>query len=81
MSNRFLLSPCSIYSIQFTVILQQHAYHKSNAQDHVSWMPGVILGICHSVCMDSAQSHFSCPGCRVSFLVSPLILYVWTLQS
>ncbi|CAI9564116.1 unnamed protein product [Staurois parvus] len=44
-------------------------------------MPGVILGICHSVCMDSAQSHFSCPGCRVSFLVSPLILYVWTLQS
>ncbi|CAI9554760.1 unnamed protein product, partial [Staurois parvus] len=31
----------------------------------LSWMPGVILGICpYSVCMDSAQSHFSCPGCR-----------------
>ncbi|CAI9599190.1 unnamed protein product, partial [Staurois parvus] len=48
----------------------------------LSWMPGVILSICpYSVCMDSAQSHFSCPGCRVSFSVSPLILYVWTLHS
>ncbi|CAI9618018.1 unnamed protein product, partial [Staurois parvus] len=48
----------------------------------LSRMPGVILGICpYSVCMDSAQSHFSCPGCRVSFSVSVLILYVWTLHS
>ncbi|CAI9597229.1 unnamed protein product, partial [Staurois parvus] len=45
-------------------------------------MPGVILGICpYSVCMDSAQSRFSCPGCRVSFSVYVLILYVWTLHS
>ncbi|CAI9573187.1 unnamed protein product, partial [Staurois parvus] len=48
----------------------------------LSQMPGVILGISpYSVCMDSAQSHFSCPGCRVSFSVSVLILYVWTLHS
>ncbi|CAI9591638.1 unnamed protein product, partial [Staurois parvus] len=48
----------------------------------LSWMPGVILGICpYSVCMDSAQSHFSCPGCRVSFSVSVPVLYVWTLHS
>ncbi|CAI9596064.1 unnamed protein product [Staurois parvus] len=31
----------------------------------LSRMPGVILSICpYSVCIDSAQSHFSCPGCR-----------------
>ncbi|CAI9587846.1 unnamed protein product [Staurois parvus] len=48
----------------------------------LSWMPGVILSICpYSVCMASAQSHSSCPGCRVSFSVSVLILYVWTLHS
>ncbi|CAI9567293.1 unnamed protein product, partial [Staurois parvus] len=47
----------------------------------LSWMLGVILGICpYSVCMDSAQSHF-CPGCRVSFSVSVLIMYEWTLHS
>ncbi|CAI9586465.1 unnamed protein product, partial [Staurois parvus] len=48
----------------------------------LSWMPGGILGICpYSVCMDCAQSHFTCPGCRVEFSVSVLILYVWTLHS
>ncbi|CAI9577658.1 unnamed protein product [Staurois parvus] len=32
----------------------------------LSWMLGVILSICpYSVCMDSAQSHVSCPGCWV----------------
>ncbi|CAI9572118.1 unnamed protein product, partial [Staurois parvus] len=43
---------------------------------------GAILGICpYSLCMDSAQSHFFCPGCQVSFSVSVPILYVWTLHS
>ncbi|CAI9590337.1 unnamed protein product [Staurois parvus] len=47
-----------------------------------SCMPGVILSTCpYSVCMDSAQYHFSCPVCQVSFSVCPLILYVWTLHS